>query len=160
MAGTQIQIEHNSDAIQQALNQLLQRGGDASPAMAEIAEFLHRQTRDHFDQEQAPDGTPWAPLSETTQAFRAEAGVSVNRILHQSLMLRDQIHPFWGANEAGVSTGGNTEPYAAMQQFGGTTSPQSMIPGKKIPARPYLGLGEVDEDGVLDILGAFLLGNV
>ena len=36
--------------------------------------------------------------------------------------------------------------YAAMHQFGGTTAANSMIPGKNIPARPYL---PIYQDGTL-----------
>jgi phage virion morphogenesis protein len=157
MAGTLFEIDHNSDEIYQAFNEVLTRAQNSSPVMAEIAEYLHLQTREHFDNEEAPDGTPWAPLSETTLAFRAQAGLSVDKILHQSLMLRDQIHPFYDAESAGVSTGQSTSAYAAMQQFGGTTSSSSMIPGVEIPARPYLGLSDDDEQYVVELLGDFLV---
>ena len=42
--------------------------------------------------------------------------------------------------------------YAAIQQFGGTTSPKSMIPGREIPSRPFLGLSQEDEGEVMAIL--------
>ena len=61
------------------------------------------------------------------------------------------------ATTATVQAGGGGVRYAAMHQFGGVTSPRSMIPNKEIPARPYLPItknGElmkVAERSILDI---------
>jgi phage gpG-like protein len=46
--------------------------------------------------------------------------------------------------------------YAAIQQFGGKTSPKSMIPNKEIVARPFIGLGSEDEYDILDVLIDYL----
>lgn len=43
-----------------------------------------------------------------------------------------------------------------MHQFGGTTAADSMSPGKNIPARPFLGLGDEDQEGILDIIRGYL----
>ncbi|WP_368882237.1 phage virion morphogenesis protein [Shewanella algae] len=44
----------------------------------------------------------------------------------------------------GLELGSNIV-YAAIQQFGGTTSPNNMISGKEIPAHEFLGLSDEDE---------------
>ncbi len=153
MAGTQnaISVDYESEALSRVISQLLQRTSDLSPAMAEISEYLHERPRHHFDNEQAPDGTPWAPLAESTKKARARKGIPVDKILHgQSLHLRDTIFPFYSRDEAGVSTGPGTDKYAATQQFGDDS--------RNIPARPFLGLGVEDEAEVLDILNDFLEG--
>ena len=58
---------------------------------------------------------------------------------------------------------GTNKAYTAMQFFGGTTSPDSMIPGETITARPFLPfhpetheLTPETEASVLDILEAWL----
>lgn len=158
MAGTRIEINHNSEEILQALNQVLENSQDATPAMAEIVGYMELRTRENFDNEQSPDGIPWAPLSETTQALRAEKGVPVDKILHgETLNLRDEIHGYYDAETAELSTGQVASDYAAMQFFGGITSPESMIPGVEIPARKYFGFSLGDQDYIFDVLGDFLL---
>jgi phage gpG-like protein len=47
---------------------------------------------------------------------------------------------------------GTDKPYGSMMQFGGITSPNSMIPGVEIPARPYLGISAEDEVEILSCL--------
>ena len=102
MAGIQAEISHNSEEILQRFNELLARVDDPSPAMAEISEYFHLQTRERFDTETAPDGTAWAPLKPATVEAKQKAGVPIHRILHgKSLLLRDTIFPFYDQNEAG-----------------------------------------------------------
>lgn len=119
--------------------------------MMEIAEYLHGQTREHFDNEEDPDGNAWAPLQASTLARKSRQGVPVNQILHgETLHLRDTIFPFWSANEAGVSTGPGTDAYAATHQFGDDS--------RNIDARPFLGIGPDDEAEIIAILQEALEG--
>ncbi|MDI3326771.1 phage virion morphogenesis protein [Pontibacterium granulatum] len=189
MAGTQQQITVDYDDIQlqDALNRLLQLTRNTKPVMAEIAEYLHGQSREHFDKEQSPNGTPWAPLKDATKARKSDQGVPVDKILHgQTLHLRDTIFPFWSDDEAGVSTGPGTEAYAAAHQFG-TEGMKIDVPAHQrlidqafgnrlpfpvwvnvgaysftgnLPARPYFGLGPEDEREVLGILEGEILGQL
>lgn len=64
-------------------------------------------------------------------------------LIGESGDLRRQIVAVAGAREVTVQA---NPAYAVMQQFGGTTSPRSMIPGKTIPERPFL---PVRADGTL-----------
>ena len=52
--------------VQAAFSRLLQAGEDLTPAMRANGEHIINTTRERFRDEEAPDGTPWAPLSETT----------------------------------------------------------------------------------------------
>lgn len=186
MAGTQqqISVDYDDIQVQDTLNRLLQLTHNTEPVMMVIAEYLHSQTREHFDNEQDPDGNAWAPLKESSKKRKADMGVPVDKILHgQTLHLRDTIFPFWSRNEAGVSTGPGTEAYAAAQQFG-TEGMKIEVPahqrlvrqafGKElpfpvwanvgtysftgnIPARPYMGVGKEDEREILEILEAEIL---
>lgn len=147
MAGVadSIRVEFDDSDIQKALQKLHKIGGDMSAAMLEISEYLHERTRDHFDNEQAPDGTPWQTLSPETLARKEQQGLPINKILHgETLNLRDTIFPFHSADEAGVSTGPGTEAYAATQQFGDEK--------RNIPAREYFGLSSDDDDAIIDII--------
>lgn len=145
MAGANIQIDYDDSNLQDALTRLLQHVQNPEPVMMEIAGYLHKRTRYHFDTEQGPDGIAWAPLAESTEKRKIAQGVPVNKILHgKSLHLRDTIFPFYSPDEAGVSTGLGTDAYAATHQFGDKR--------RNIEARPFLGIGEEDQREVLDIL--------
>jgi len=145
VAGTSIDITHNAPAIETALSELAAATDDLTPLMQEISVFLERRARERFDREEAPDGTPWAALEDSTLARKQRKRVPVNKILHgQSLHLRDTIFPFWSAVEAGISTGPGTERYAATHQFGD--------PARNIPARPFLGIGNQDRGDLLDLI--------
>lgn len=147
MAGVSdsIRVELDDSDIQKVLQKLSKVGGDMPAAMLEISEYLHERTRDHFDNEQEPDGTPWATLSPETLERKQKQGVSVNKILHgETLHLRDTIFPFHSADEAGVSTGPGTKAYAATQQFGDVD--------RNIDARPYFGLSDDDQTEIIDII--------
>ncbi len=147
-----IRVSYDDSAITQALKKLQALGGNMQPAMLEISEFLHYRTREHFDETEAPDGTPWATLTPKTLARKQKQGVPVADPLHgESLHLRDMIFPFASNDEAGVSTGPGTEQYAATHQFGDEK--------RNIAARPYLGLSAADEAEILEIVeGYFLQG--
>ncbi|MGB1239944.1 MAG: phage virion morphogenesis protein [Pseudomonadales bacterium] len=151
MAGVQdgINVQFDDSAIQRALRELEQRAESVLPAMLEISEYLHERTRDHFDNAESPDGTPWATLTPETLARKSKKGVPVNLPLHgESLHLRDTIFPFASDVEAGVSTGPGTAAYAATHQFGDET--------RNIVARSFLGLSEEDEQEILRIIGEHL----
>lgn len=185
MAGANIQIDYEDEQVLDVLGRLVEVTENTEPVMMEIAEYLHERTRDHFDNETAPDGKPWAPLAESTRKRKADQGVPIDKILHgQSLHLRDTIFPFWSKNEAGVSTGPGTEAYAAAHQFG-TEDMTIQVPahqrlmtqvfgnelsfpiwvnggaysfkGALVP-RPFLGIGEEDQREILDILQEALEG--
>ncbi len=161
------------------------------PVSIEIAEYLHRRTRrDHFDSEQDPDGVAWARVSPATVAQKDE-GYNIGssrtslpvpgKTLHGVTLHNTLYYPFWGKDEAGVSTGPATQDYAAAHQLGtqGMQVPAhrrlvtqafgSMLqfPGWSnvrthsvvcnTPARPFLGLGTDDEHEVLEILEAEIL---
>lgn len=151
MAGVtdSIQIDFDDSEIQKALQKLSKLPDNLPAAMLEISEYLHERTRDHFDNEQEPDGTPWKTLSPETLECKEKKGVSINKILHgETLNLRDTIFAFHSSNEAGVSTGPGTEAYAATQQFGD--------PDRNIAARKYFGLGDEDETEIIDIIHSHL----
>lgn len=147
MAGSTstISVDYDDRDVQAALERVFKVVSNTKPMMSEIAEYLHERTRDHFDDEQDPDGNPWEPLADSTRQRKQDQGVPVDRILHgQTLHLRDTIFPFYSKDEAGVSTGPGTDAYAATHQFGDDR--------RNIPARPYLGIGAEDEREILEII--------
>jgi len=82
-------------------------------------------------------------------------GGDAHPILQRSGLLAISVVTDYGADFAQTGT---NKVYAAMHQFGGVTSPNSMIPGKLIPARPFFGLGDDAQEEILYIVGGYLGG--
>jgi phage virion morphogenesis protein len=149
-----IEIKLNSHKVTDALQRLEHAAADASPAMQIIAGILDDAVHENFEQQGRPK---WLGLSPATQKMRARKGHWPGSILQQSGQLKKAIDTEFGANYAkvGVQTGLASK-YAAMQQFGGTTSPRSMIPNKKIEARPFLSITDADEDKIVSEMNNYL----
>ncbi len=154
MAGVQVTFgELTLGELRARLNSV---DADLSSAMIEISEALLQSSQERAAKEVAPDGTPWAPLAESTKRQKTRQSLSINKILHgESGNLFGTLFPFASALEAGVSTGPGTSQYAAVHQFGHRFSSTGSLP-RQVPARPYLGISRDDEAEVVDILRQYL----
>lgn len=142
MAGVTIGLSVNAGPAVEALNDLLRRGGDLEPALADIGETLLNSTRARFERQQAPDGSPWEPLDPKYQA-RKERNAGKILILEGDLfsLLRYQVE----GDELRVGT---DRIYGATHQFGDDS--------RGIPARPFLGLCDEDDEAIAEILQDYL----
>lgn len=133
-----------TEAIARALVGLQLRAQNLHEPLAEIGAMLLTATQDRFEQEKAPDGTPWEPLA--TPVGRP--------------MLRDTVRLFHsltyavGRNQVEIGT---NVVYARIHQMGGETGRDH---ASEIPARPYLGLSAEDEREALDIVTDYLKGGL
>ena len=128
-------VEVKDRQVLELLNRLSGGMKNMSPAMANVAQALATQSERQFKTQSGPFGG-WPVLTGTTIAMRTKKGTWPGRMLDVSAGgLAASVQPSYSANSASI---GSNKVYAAMQMFGGTTSSKSMIPGKKIPARPYL----------------------
>ncbi|CAD6366735.1 phage virion morphogenesis protein [Shewanella xiamenensis] len=151
MAGTQITItEQGFDGALTAFQQLIDRGQNLQPALNAIAEYLRGSTQDRITAGESPDGTPFAALSDYTLSVKSR---NQDKILIERGYLYNLVYQ---TTEDQMQLG-STMVYAAMHQFGGTTAPNSMIPNKAIPARPYLGISETDEAEIIATIGDYLM---
>ncbi|HFQ5202483.1 TPA: phage virion morphogenesis protein [Vibrio vulnificus] len=151
MAGVRYSVRLNDSEIQEALNQLIKRGSNLMPAMMEIGEELLISHDQRFRDQKSPDGVPWAPLSETTKSLKTK---NIDTILVLNGLLSGTLN--YQAASDNLLFGSPLE-YAATHQFGRVTSPNSMIPNKAIPARPFLGVDENDREMILETLSDYLL---
>lgn len=168
-----ITIQVNDKQVLDMLGELTKRSINLKPAMKEIGEDLVVSTKRRFIDAAGPDGTPWAANSQTT-IDRYLGMFSGSHKKDGSLSKKGQARsaakkPLTGETKALQTTInyqldgsnglriGSPMIYAAMQQFGGVTSPRSMFPGKTIPARPFLGLSSADKTNILDIVGSYLV---
>ncbi|ENM3902736.1 phage virion morphogenesis protein [Vibrio cholerae] len=151
MAGVRYSVRINDAEIQDALSQLIKRGLDLTPAMANIGEELLISHDQRFRDQKSPDGAPWAPLSEATKSLKAK---NVDTILVLNGVLSGTLN--YQASSDNLLFGSPLE-YAATHQFGRTTTANSMIPNKEIPARPFLGVDDGDREMILETLSDYLL---
>lgn len=123
------------EAVRKALDDLASVAGGDAPMMADIAGVLVSESERQFRSQSGPGGN-WPELADTTRRIRTKRGTWPGQILQVSAGgLAASVQSGHSATEAWVSS---NKPYAAMHQFGGTTSPRSAFPNREIPARPFL----------------------
>lgn len=160
-------IEIDNKAVLAAFERLVQSGQEPGPVLRAIGEDITRRAKQRFETATAPDGSPWAPNSDTTlraalhkkDAFKqngslrksGERYLAGKRVLIADGDLSRQIEPHVSGNTLTVTA---NPVYAAMQQFGGTKAEFPNLWGD-IPARPFLPVtknGELYPDEERDIL--------
>lgn len=149
MAGARIELSLNSTAASQAL----QRAADALDGEGEalllrdIGEYLHGSTLDRAALEQAPDGSPWAALSPRYAAKKTRLRPDVTILRFDNHLLGDR---FSYQVETDAVVLGTSAIQGAAMQFG--------RPDINLPARPWLGLSELDEREIVQIAQDHLSG--
>lgn len=112
-----------------------------------VGERLLESVANNFDNESAPDGTRWAPLSPVTRDRRSRLyGNAPMTILRASGYLKETINSKASDTEVRI---GSALAYAAIQHFGGES--KGYMKGAVIPARPYLGISPADEEEIFVI---------
>lgn len=150
-----IEIVHNAGEITAALNRLLARGNDLTEPMAAIAAVMESATEEAFANQADPTtGVPWAPLSDTTQTQRSKQGSWPGQVLQVSGGLAASIESQSDSHSASIGT---NKIYAPVHFFGASKGEfGNGAPWGDIPARPFLGLSNEDENDILGILDQFL----
>ena len=162
MAGSFITISVEDAAARAMLNKLGQM--DTAPLMRRLGERIQAWTQDRFDanQQQAPDGTPWAKLNPKYAQNKPRH--LQNRKLTLSGHLRKSIR--WQLLDSQSVLVGTNVKYAAIHQFGGTIRPKKgkalafggrFVQSVTIPARPYLGISEQDNKEIREIIKGWVL---
>ncbi len=181
MAGSMLEVSVDTSLASKALGDLIERLGDLTTPLNDIAEYLHQSTDDRFRQQVAPDGSPWAPLAPSTLARKKGS-----RILRAKGTLQDTLRHNVSSNELSFGT---DRIYGAIHQFGGKVQyaarsqqvyfrrgkdgsvgnrfakksksnfAQWVTRGAhdaEIKARPYLGMSSEDDIEVLAIIHEYL----
>lgn len=168
-----ITVDFDAAAIAQALGELERRvspEGLKAPLTA-IGELLAESTRQRFAAGTAPDGSRWAPNAESTYLGLLGKGDGrkkdgkvgargVNKVMGKKPLvasgqlagsIRHQLLPGGTGVEVGTNRFADAwDGGAAVHQFGSRDG--------RIPARPFLGLSDADETGVMAILNRHLAG--
>lgn len=147
MADISVDYEFNDKEVIAALQRLADSGGDLSSPLRAIGESLMESTKHRFETTEDPDGEPWL-LNSAISTLLNDDKKGDRPLTGETGSLMDTIN--WQLHEGGVEIGSPME-YAAMQQFGGTKSEFPHLWGD-IPARPFLGISNEDEQMILDTL--------
>lgn len=155
--GVQIRVSIQDKEVQARFAELLRRGRDLHTALDEIGSMLLASTQQRFEAERDPEGNPWAPLAIATTKKKVGKGKDAPRrgarnILRVSGLLYQSLTHL--ATNKEVRVGTNRKKYPALQQLGGKPG---MAPGPAaVPARPFLGISQADEQEI----GAILLDHL
>ncbi|WIX31242.1 phage virion morphogenesis protein [Salinicola sp. JS01] len=141
-------IEIDSRQVVAALNALMDRGQDLRKPLEELGEYFIVSTKRRFEEQQAPDGTPWPANSPVTLARKSHS----DPLIGETRRLHDEIHY---VVDQGALEWGSSLVYAAMQQFGGTPEEFPQLWGD-VPAREFLGVSDVDNTVILETLRDWL----
>lgn len=151
-----ITIEVDSQSVLDVLNRLQRLAARPKPVLLEIGEDLLESTKARFAAQTAPDGNQWAPNSPVTVKRKGRD----QPLIGETRTLMSQIN-YQLLDDVTLEVGSPTV-YAAVQQFGaeqgafGRTSRNAPIPWGNIPARPFLGVSESDEETILDAFSRYL----
>jgi phage gpG-like protein len=127
--------------------------------MRDIAAYGENSTKARFADGAGPDGTPWKP-SWRVQERGGKTLIDSGRLVGSITSDSGDDFAEWGSNAI----------YAAIQQFGGEIRPKNKkalffrapdgggrsMQKVTIPARPYLGINEDDEENIIDIVNSHL----
>jgi len=139
--------------VLRAMRRAADEMGNGRPLMRSVAGIMMRAVEDNFEQEGRPK---WKDLHPGTKLSRQKQNTWPGKILQRSGGLASSIQQQFDGQSAVVGT---NKVYAAIQNFGGRTSPhvirpktkralsfggivvrQVNHPGSNIPARPFLRL--------------------
>lgn len=143
-----IEIKVDNKNVIAALERLARATADMRPALLAIGEDLVKSTKKRFETSTAPDGSHWAANSAVTLK-RKKGG---KPLIGKTRLLAQQIYSNVDGN--GLQVGSIME-YAAMQQFGGKKSKFPHLWGD-IPARPFLGISDADEQKIVSVVNDYL----
>jgi len=145
-------IVYNTDTLDPALEAVAAAVSDMTPVMDAIGELLLVSAQDRMRDGEQPDGTPFAPRSQTTLDRYAKLGLTFGAPLTVSGDMRNTL--FYEADQDSVEYGSNAI-QAAVMQFGaakgafGKASNGASIPWGTIPARPFIGLSDEDQSNIV-----------
>lgn len=150
--------------VLRAMRRAADEMGNSRPLMRSVAGIMMRAVEDNFEQEGRPK---WKDLHPGTKLSRYKEGTWPGKILQRSGGLASSIQQQFDQHNSVVGT---NKIYAAIQNFGGRTSPHVIRPknkralsfggivvrsvnhpGSEIPAREFLRL---TPDDLRDIIGA------
>lgn len=152
-----IQVEVDDAEIRRVLQRLIDAAINPRPALLEIGEDLIDSTKKRFGSESGPDGVPWARNAPSTVKRKGRDQPLTGSGKDSKGTLMDQInYQLFGNDTLEV---GSPTVYAAMQQFGGAKAQFPHLWGD-IPARPFIGISDADEEEIINTFNKYLQNQI
>lgn len=149
-----ITVEFNDAEANAVLAKIAAKLTDLTDLMSDIGGPMQDSTRQRFKDGKDPDGNAWAPRSPTTIAHYEKTKQRFGPILHKSRELANSINYQFDSRSVTVGT---KVIYSAVMQFGASQySLGPVSPWGNIPARPFIGLSEVDRTNVIETVQEWL----
>ncbi len=120
---------------------------NAESMFEEIAGVMASASEDAFAAQATPAGAPWPELSEERIEQRTKDGTWPGMMLQHKGILAASVATESGADYALI---GSPMEYAAAQNLG--------RPEINLPAREFIGLGEIHEQDILEIVARYTGG--
>ncbi|MFW5499592.1 MULTISPECIES: phage virion morphogenesis protein [unclassified Maridesulfovibrio] len=153
MGGAIITVDLDTEVVKARLNRLAEVVSDLTPLMEQIGMSMVASTQNRFETSTAPDGSKWLDSPSDQPLLR-------DRHLQDSIT--------YEAKSDRVDVGSNMI-YAAVHQFGAIIKPKNakalcfqagegmvVVKQVEVPARPYLGMDDDDEQDIDQITEEFL----
>lgn len=165
MAGAFFEVSLDDTAIKAAFDRLENGYANPQPFFEKIGAYGVRSTQERFISQSGPDGTEWQAWNPAYAELRGPGS-----ILTRSGALAQSLNFQAGLSEV---RWGSPMVYAAVHQFGATIVPKNapalkfqladadgrpfevQVKSVTIPARPYLGLNEVDREEIIALAGDY-----
>ena len=154
-------IKYEGKAVQSALGELLRSISRPEPLLRRIGQDLAESTMQRFAGGKAPDGTPWAPKGDL--ARRKSPSTAGKPLVGETRALATTVAY---AVRGHVIEVGSPMVYAGVHQFGARAGSlwkgkdrrgrSARAPWGDIPARPFLGLSDADEEHILELVREYL----
>ncbi|PZM64852.1 phage virion morphogenesis protein [Paenibacillus dendritiformis] len=174
MAADGVRVEGDWSRLFETLRNLNLSSTELKMLNAQIGQIVAEGSKERFETEKSPDGTPWWPLSPRTLEARAKRRTKrkdgssgfktkrgkvskrAERIMTSGRPLKDTGRLMRSIAAKATGTGaaiGTNLVQGAIQQLGGPAGR-----GKKvnIPARPYLGVSEREEADIMELINDFI----
>lgn len=144
-------LDLEANTTLKAVADLVGRARNWRPALNEAALYMERQTKLRFAREEAPDGTPWAPLATST-IRRKLSGKGGKRRDGRGRFLKSgstKILVDTGILESGIAARPASDTQASVETTAGAEyGIWHQIGTKRMPARPYLGFSDEDVSAI------------
>lgn len=164
MTGSMFEVTLDDGTIQAAFERLAEGYENPQPLFEKIGAYGVRSTQERFISQTAPDGSAWRAWRPAYAELRGPGS-----ILTRSGALAQSLNFQAGLSEV---RWGSPMVYAAVHQFGATIAPKEKpalsfqlvfggrpewvhVKSVTIPARPYLGLGDVDREEIVALAGDY-----
>lgn len=146
-------ISINWGGFKEAVDRASSGVSDAQGLMTKIGQAMKGQTVRRFHAGVSPEGEAWAPVKNPRKDSKGQPRKGAAKPLVDTGRLRNSIS--FSASAFDVHVGSNVV-YARIHQLGGQAGRGRKV---TIPARPYLGLSEEDQEEIAALVQEHLEGS-